>query len=375
MLVVFPPSIRHDDGITPSYYEDHLLERVSLLELRLAQVMGQLTMVYEFIRSEIKSFQKDHTLLESFFETIERVNPDLSNLLSENCLEIFDEKKEKLAFENKQEQILSEIIINHNHNQTELFTHLVKESQKSLEKNEEKQAFSMLDRAILLSPQNVPLLVFTAEHFFRTEKFDPARINLEKAFEIAPHNEKVLLLLGAIYADQAKSESARQLLSVLINKPEKNVCLNYIWGMLAAFEGNWTESIAAFKQSLQIGETAEIHYLIGCVFFQLNRFEAALAHLQSAILLDTKFADAWFMQSLIYQISNNKEAAKNAMNEALQSKETGAQSLEYLNRKKIPDLEIALPFLHFSQKEKQLLTKGSRRLSKFFREKIFKALE
>ena len=375
MLVVFPPSIRHDDGIIPSYYEDHLLERVSLLELRLSQVMGQLAMTYEFIRSEIKSFQKDHALLEAFFETIQKVNPELGEILSQNCLEIFGDKKEKLAFENKQEQILREIILNHDTKQAELFTHLVKESQTLLEKNEEKQAFLTLERAALLSPKNVPLLIFIAEHLFRTDKFDLAKNNLEKAFELAPQNEKVLLLLGAIYADEAKAEQARRLLSVLVNQPEKSVCINYIWGMLAAFEENWMESIAAFKQSLESEETAEIHYLIGCALFQLQHRKTALRHLQKAISLDIMFADAWFMQSVIYQLSDNAESAKNAMSAAFESKEAGAQCLEYLNQKKLPDLTTALPFLHFKQTDKQLLTKGSRRLSKFFRQRIFKAIE
>ena len=97
MLVVFPPSIRHDDGIIPSYYEDHLLERVSLLELRLSQITEQLAMAYEYINRESKLFQKDHTLLQAFFETIHKVNPDLSDVISKNTLEIFGEKKSKTA--------------------------------------------------------------------------------------------------------------------------------------------------------------------------------------------------------------------------------------------------------------------------------------
>lgn len=374
MLVVFPPSIRHDDGIVPSYYEDHLLERVSLLELRLSQVMGQLAMAYEFIKSEIKFFQKDHALIESFFESIQKVNPELADLISKNCLDIFDEKKEKLDFKNKQDNILREILLNHDSEKAELFTHLIKESQKLLVKNEEKQAFSTLERALLLSPKNVPLLVFISEQLFLSDKFDLAKTNLEKAFELAPQNEKVLLLLGAIYANETRAEKARQLLSVLVNQPEKSVCINFIWGMLAAFEENWMESIAAFKQALENEETAEIHYLIGCALFQLKRRKTALHHLQKAVSLDIKYADAWFMQSIIYQLSDTPESAKNAMNAALESKEAGAQCLEYLHQKKQPDLENALPFLHFRENENQLLTKGSRRLNIFFREKIFKAI-
>ncbi len=326
-------AIRHDDGIVPSYYEDHLLERVSLLELRLAQVTEQLAMAYEFISREAKLFQKDHTFLQSFFETIQKINPDLSDLLSKNTLEIFDEKKGKLQAENKQEQILAEILANHDNKQTELLTHLFKEGVKLLEQNEEKQAFSTLERAALISPKNIPLLIFIAEKLFRADKFDEARKNLEKAFEFAPQNEKVLLLLGTIYADEAETEKARRLLSVLVNIPEKSLCVNYIWGMLAAFEENWTESLAAFKQSLGNEEIPELQYLIGCVYFQLRNHKSALQHLQKATFSDIKYADAWFMQSLIYELTGNEESAKNTRQAAFESKEAGAQCLEFLKGK------------------------------------------
>ncbi|MEO8073838.1 MAG: hypothetical protein ABI891_01275 [Acidobacteriota bacterium] len=375
MLVVFPPAVRHDDGIVPSFYEDHLLERVSLLELRLAQVTEQLAMAYEFISREARAFQKDHTLLQSFFETIEKINPDLSDLLSKNTLEIFDGKKGKIKAENKHEQNLAEILANHDDKQTELLTHLFKESVKLLEKNEEKQAFLTLERAALISPKNVPLLIFIAENLFRTDKFDGARKILEKAFGFAPQNEKVLLLLGVIYADEAETKKARRLLSVLVNIPEKSLCINYVWGMLAAFEENWTESLAAFKQCLRNKEIPEIQYLIGCVYFQLQNHKFALQHLQKATFSDIKYADAWFMQSLIYKIFDNEESAKNTRQAAFEAKEAGAQSLEFLKGKAQSDFETALPFLHFNREVNHLLSKGSLRLNKFFREQIFKSIE
>ncbi|MGI8639837.1 MAG: tetratricopeptide repeat protein [Pyrinomonadaceae bacterium] len=375
MIVVFPPSVRHEESIAPSYYEDHLLERVSLLELRLAQITEQLAMAYEFISREAKSFQKDHALLQSFFETLQKVNPDLSDFLSKNTLEIFDEKREKLKAENKQELIVIEILANHDSKQAELLTHLLKESIKLLEKNEDKQAFLTLERAVLLSPKNVPLLVFIAEKLFCIDKFDDARKNLEKAFEFAPQNEKVLLLLGAIFADEAETEKARRLLSVLVNIPEKTLCINYIWGMLAAFEENWTESIAAFRQSSGNEEIPEIHCLIGCAYFQLQNHKSALQHLQKAVSLDVKYADAWFMQSLIYNLLGNEESAKNTWQAAFESKEAGAQCLEFLKEREQPDFETALPFLHFKKEKYHLLTKGSLRLTKFFREQVFKSIE
>ena len=375
LLVVFPQSLKYDTNYVPSFYEDHLLERVSLLELRLAQLTDQLAMAYEFISREAKSFQRDHALLQSFFETLQNVNPDLSELISQNTLELFGEKKETLAVRDRQAKILHEIFAAHDNKQTELFAHLVKEGVKLLRKNEEKQAFLNLERAALLSPKNVALLVFIAENLYRADKFDRARSNLETAFELAPQNEKTLLLLGVVCADAGETEKARKFLSVLINHPNKNFCVNYIWGMLAAYESNWTESLAAFKQSLEETESAEVFYLIGCVYYELGRHKNALESLQKAISADIKYADAWFMQSVVYALTDNEESAANARAAALESKEAGAQCLEFLKNKKNLNIKIALPFLHFKTTNNQILTKGALRLTNFFREQVFKSLE
>ncbi|HXH69097.1 MAG TPA: tetratricopeptide repeat protein [Pyrinomonadaceae bacterium] len=374
LLVVFPQSLKFDTNHVPSYYEDHLLERVTLLELRLAQVTEQLAMTYEFIKREAKSFQKDRTLLSSFFESLEKTNPELSEILSRETARSSFEKKGKLAFENKREEVLREILVFHGKKQAKLFTHLVKEGFRLLEDNEEKQAFQTLERAVLISRGNVPLNLFIAENLFRVDKFSEAKKYLENLFELDGQNEKVLLLLGAIYADEMQLEKARKLLSVLVDNPQTGSLVNYIWGMLAAFEENWTESLAAFKQCLQNAETPEIYYLIGCVYFGLKNYKNALHYLQKAISLDVKFADAWFMQSVIYKLLEDSENATASIQSALESKEAGAQCLEFLKRQKEPNLETALPFLYFP-KTKNFLTKGSLRLTKFLREQIFKSLD
>ncbi len=375
LLVVFPQSLKYDTNYVPSFYEDHLLERVSLLELRLGQMSEQLAMAYEFISREAKSFQRDHALLQSFFETLQNVNPEFSEILSRDMLELFQEKKEILATKNKEDRILHQIFAAHDAKQTELFTHLVKEGIKLLRQSEEKQAFRNLERAALVSPKNVPLLAFIAENLFRADKFEQAKINLEAAFEIEPQNEKVLLLLGVIYANEAETEKARKYLSVLINQPRKNFCVNYVWGMLAAYEANWTESLAAFKQAAEDESAAEIEYLIGCVYFQLGRHDLALEFLQKAISAEIKYADAWFMQSVIFAVGGSAENRDNSRAAALECKEAGAQCLEFLKNKKQIDIETALPFAHFRKEKNHLLTRGAPRLTKFFRERIHQSIE
>ncbi len=213
-----------------------------------------------------------------------------------------------------------------------------------------------------------------AESYFKTDRIEEAKKILEKAYKIMPHHEKILLLLGAVSADKSEAEEARKFLSVLAGNPKFTGCVNFIWGMLAACEQNWAESLAAFKETANISETPEILYLTGCGYFQLRQFENAMTYLQKTTSADEKFADAWFMQSVIFHHLGDKDEAEKTRQKALDAKEAGAQCLEYLRKKKLPEFETALPFMHFG-KEKKLLSNGSLRLTKFFREQVLKSIE
>lgn len=370
MLVVYPPSIQHEVMVIPSYYEDHLLERVSLLELRLSQLTEKMSLALDLMLKQSKTIQADHTLLKSILDILDAYGiAESEKLVSDELLKNDDLHE---TFETRNERKIQEIINRHKTPNAELFIHLVCEGEKLLDQTEEKQAFQMLERAALLSPENVPLFLFFAEHLFQAEKYDDARKNLETAYKIEPQNPKILMLLGAIYADKGETEKSRRLLSVLANDPQTESIVNYIWGMLAAFKENWTEALAAFKTSVGKNESPEIEYLIGCCYFQMEMPEKAQPFLLSAVGKDDSFADAWFMSGLA---ETDAKLAEIAMKQAQEAKDTEAQCSEFMNGKKVYSLELTLPFSHFKKDKPCLLTKGSLRLVRFFKANIFEAIK
>lgn len=374
LLVIFPNSLQYDTNHVPSFYEDHLLERVSLLELRLAQVTESLQVAMDIIREQGKIVKEEHALVKSLYHILGVLNTEETEKLKKAFDELRQKEAEVKDSKDKNAQIIESILAEHDSPNTELFNHLLKEGVKFLAQNEEKQAFQMLERAALLSPNNVPLLSFVAENLFRADKFADAKKHLEKAFEISPENPKILLLLGAINADEGEAEKARRLLSILAGNEKTSLIVNFIWGILAAFEENWMESIAAFKQAAGKSEIPELHYLIGCGYFRLNDEVLALRHLQRAVALDIRYSDAWFMQAVIYRRQKDKNREKNVLEMASENTESGAQCLEFLRKNKL-NLETALPFLHFKRKKSRLLTSGALRLSRFLRSEISKAIE
>ena len=361
LLVVFPQSLQYDTNHVPSFYEDHLLERVSLLELRLVQMSESLRIALEIIREQGKIVKENQHQVRQLNKRLggqsdkkrEEVQPNAGNGIS---------------------QILDSIVAEHDSPNTDLFTKLLGESVKLLEKNEEKEAFRMLERAALLSPRNVSLFLFIAKTYFFADKFAEAKKYLEKAFERAPDNTEVLFLSGVIFADEGDAEKARLFLSILAEIEKTALVVNLIWGVLAAAEESWTESAAAFKLASEQVESAELFYLTGCVHFQQKDFAAALRHFQSATSLDRNYSDAWFMQAVVYQRQNDAEGVTNMLKNASELKEAGAQCAEFL-QKNVLDLEIALPFQHFRKNGARLLTGGALHLTRFLKSEIGKAIE
>lgn len=359
--MVFPQSLQYDTNHVPSFYEDHLLERVSLLELRLVQMSESLRIAMEIIREQGKIVKENQ-------HQVRLLNKKLGGQSDKKSAENQSDTNNRIS------QIIENIVAEHDSPNVELFTKLLGEGVKLLEKDEEKEAFRMLERAALLSPRNVPLLFFTAKTYFFADKFADAKKFLEKAFELAPDNTEVLFLLGVIYADEGETEKARLFLSIPAENEKTSRVVNFIWGILAATEESWTESVAAFKLASEQGDFPELQYLTGCAYFQKKEALAALKHFQQAISLDRNYADAWFMQAVVYRVQRDAAREKDMLENASELKEPGAQCAEFLRKNKL-DLEIALPFQHFQKKNARLLTGGALHLTRFLKSEIGKAIE
>lgn len=375
MLVIFPPSIRHDESIVPSFYEDHLLERVTLLENRLSQVAERLAMALDLMLKQTKSTQSDHLLLETLIDSLNSIGSiEKKNLTQKWRKRIETEERDK-KFVDRLENIFEEIWTCKDNPSQELFSNLTMEGMKFLLEAEEKQALRVLERAARLAPQNVPLMVFIAENLFRIDKPDAAREYLEKAIALQPKKEKALFLLGVIYADNLEIEKSRQILKLLSRSHKTNFCLSYIEGMCAAYEENWFEMTRHFKGLAENFYLPETNYLLGCAYSQISSYKTAARFIQNAVEADPGFADAWFMLSVIYAHLHDEAKSQQTRELAWSAGEPGAQCLEFLKNRDQANIQTSLPFIRLKNLKKHLVTGGSLRFSKLIREEIFNTLD
>jgi tetratricopeptide (TPR) repeat protein len=374
MLVVFPPAIRHDEGIVPSYYEDHLLERVTLLEIRLTQVAERLSLALDLMLRQSKSTHSDHLLLETLIDSLNTLGAVEKDKLKQKWRKNVRDEKLEEAVEDKNKNIIQKILSRYDGESKELFERLVNEGLNSLSQNDEKQAVRAFERALQFSPANIPLLLFIAQIQFQADKFELVRDHLEKAYQLEPANDQVLFFLGIILADSLETKRAKVLLCKLVDQREMKFCVNYVLGLIAVFEKDWKSAFEVFKEALTSYDSPETHYLMGCVYFQLGKFKMALRHLQKAVESDTNFADAWFMLAVIYQMTGDETKSYQSVELTWSSKETGADCLKFMKRGVEIEIETALPFFRLKDLKKNLIMGSSIRFSKLFRGEVFRIL-
>ncbi len=357
MIVTFPNTYRFDESIEPSYYEQFLLEKISLLELRILRMSDQFSKVVDIIENQ-------NQLIGSEVKGIRDAFLNWKNEQSDNVIDIKTEG----------ESVFEKILADYKGERIEFFAKLVADGFKFLTQNEEKQALRLFEQAEKLSTENVALLTFIGKILFNCEKFTEAEKYLEKSCQLLPQNEKNLLLLATIYADKCDIKKAETLLEILKSFEKSKFCLNYIYGFLAVAEKNWDLALASFKKCLNILPKPEIEYLIACVYFQQKRYKSALRYADYACKSDENFADAWFLQGIIESTKKDSETVKNLFAKAMKAKDLNAQCTKFFNKPEQTEFEISLPFRNVINKKEQILTTGSRRLTTLFRSELEKAI-
>lgn len=367
MLVVFPNSLNYDTNQTPTYYEDHLLERVSVLELRQSQMSEALRGVVEILREQSQIMKDERDLIKQLYGMLglvggdnetetKAVSPDIGKIIS-------DVNKRADADDAALDAVLAE----HRGPRSDLLAKLFIDGLLAWDNYKERAGFQIFDQALAMSPRNVALHRFVLARLVAAERFEKAIEHSQQLLALVPDDRAGRLLGGIAYAELHQFDESRRLMSLLANEPPTLMVVNAVWAFAAAYSGNWSECVAAFKQATSMGTHAELEYLIGCAYFQIGRLKMALRHFEMVHKCNRGYADARFMESVIFRRRKEYSAAAEARDIALSVLHGSDQCHEFIHNPEPVDLDTALPYRHFSNPRAYLISGGAHRLRKYFR--------
>lgn len=312
MIIVEPPAARYEILETGPSGEEHLLERISALENRMARMTERLERGLDLLLRQAQNSYFDRAMVKALVALLSEdgivEGQRLERLWNDRCQKDAEEQEESA----RREELRMKILSNDCGENRLAFEQLVNEGFLFIEDGQIERGIRALQRAAEKSDANAPLLAFVGEHFFKAGKTRRAQGYLAKAYEIAPDDIRVSLLLGLSCADEGETERAKHLLSSATRLGGPSFAAHYGLGRLFIAEQNWQKALREFKRALATRPSPEAHYALACLYYQLCRDSLAARHLRKATEMDAGYGEALYLLGLTYQRLGQENLAREA---------------------------------------------------------------
>lgn len=368
MIIVEPPAARYESAESAASNEEHLLERISALENNLARLTEKLERGLDLLLRQAQNAHFDRALMKSLVDLLTDDGVVQSARLERTWINRCQKDAEEQQESERREEVRLRILANYHGPEHIAFEQRINEGFLFIDDGQLGRGIRSLQRAAEISRDNAPLLSFVGEHFFRTGKTERARGYLARAYEIAPGDSRVSLLLGLSCADEGDSERAKELLSIATRRGGSSFAAHYGLGRLFVAEENWRKALHEFKLALASKVSPEAHYALGCLYYQLGRDPLASRHLRKALEMDEQYGEALYVLGLISERAGAKELATQYFEKAGAGKLIRT-ALAPKSKGQHSNQDVIAPLFRVtSARSRKIITGGDRRLAEALRE-------
>lgn len=370
MIVVEPSAARYETSESGTANDEHLLERISALENRIARLSEKLERGLDLLLRQAQNSYFDRALVKSLVGLLTDdgiiQGSRLERLWIDSCQKDAAHQEES----ERRDDLRLKILSAYRGDERAAFEESITQGFLLIEEDQPARGMRLLQKGAELSPDNAPLLCFIGEHFFKTSKPNRARTYFEKAYEILPLDRRVALLLGLTCADEGDRERAKELLGCAMRLGASSFAAHYGLGRLFVAEQNWRKALQEFKLALASKASPEAHYALGCLYYQLCRDSLAARHLRKALELDQAYAEASHLLTLISQRARQKKTGE----DHFLKQPARTTTSRPVNRGKPKGRQVVAPLFRSSRGDsRRLITGGDRRLAEALRQDALSA--
>lgn len=371
MIVTEPAAMRFDSPESAAPSDEHLLERVSVLENRLGRLADRMERALDLLLRQAQNSYLDRSLLRSLIGLLDEdgvvENQKLERVWQQRCEHDAAVQEQS----SRRDQVRAKILANYRGSDRRGFEQLVKDA-FGLVEAQNPASLQLLRRAVEKDPQNGQLISFVGEQCFRLNKTKLARHYLGKAIELCPRDNHVLLLLGLACGDEGETEQARELLETTTRRGGPSFAAHFGLGKLFVAEQKWPRALREFKRALASKPSPEANYALACLYYQLEKDGLAIRYLVKAIEMDAGYSEALHLLGMVYQRSGKHDLARPAFEKAEIARSLSANRLGAKRGLRADRLRHSL-FDTGTSKRKRLMTGGDVRLARALREDALKA--
>lgn len=369
MIVVVPPSVRHEAENFPTAQEEHLLERISAMENHVKLLRQKLIESYDLIGKLFEISKSQRIMQRALTQTLEEGGvSDETKILARFERLVENELRQSEIISATRADFMEKTLAACAPKSSREFVKVIEQAVEFQLEGKTQEAEKLFEKAFTLEPDNHLIAAVLGNLALNRGNFRLAADYMQKLVAASPNDIVAEDLLGYALLKEGEFAEARSLFENSANAARRSFLRQLLRTVLAIVEQNWTETLAFAKTLLGFQPTAEVHYLVGAAYAQSKRYKIALRHLQKACEIDSNFADAWFLIGWIYTKDGDERSAKEAFSLALRAKDDEAQCRNLLRNAKKYALEESLvpPFAPLKLARKNPFSLFSARLQNLF---------
>lgn len=332
MLVVEPTGLRFEDSSqVGGAFDEHLLERISLLENNLSRVIDKLEKTLDLMLKQAQSSYTSHSLLDALISTLAETGALNRQILQARWRAREGENQAPPELEAAPgSKTRTRIVETYEGEHTEAFISAVSDGFEILASRKPEAALIALLKAVALDPKNAALNRVVGLTLIVAGRPRKALDFLVRAAQVNREDPQIAALLGLAFAEDGDDARALELLNVAAGCGISTFSLHLALGRVFAARGTQRAALAQYKLAVERRECPEAYYLLGQTHLLLGHTHAALRHLRRAVALDDSYSAAWELMGRALNDLGETVEARKAFNAARRMgrgrREIGAES-------------------------------------------------
>lgn len=296
--------------------DEHLLERISILEEAVKRTAEMLRQVLETLRRQERSILINQSGLQSLQELLEA-----KRLLGrEEWGDLWQDRMEEemLALERRDRFVglRDRIAALYQGERRETFLQHLEDAEYAFYALDTPRSLEALEAAHRLHRDNPELVWFLGETYFNEGDAARALPFFLRLLEADPQHYEGLVYGGVIHHEQGDTARARQLLERSVALYPQAFLPHFALGGIYADAGEWDPAVESLERAVGIDPVPQALYLLGHVLQEMGRPGLAIRRLREAVRRDPGFEQAYHLLGLAYLERGWRQKALEAFRQA-----------------------------------------------------------
>ena len=281
-------------------FDEHLLERISILEEVVKRTAETLRQVLGALHKQERNILSNHTGQIALRELLERKRV----IGREEWNELWESKMgfQLLALEKRERfgAVKDRILALQQGARRKRFRRLLEEAELAFLAFETAKGVSLLESALKLDRDNYELALFLGETWFSDGDSERALGYYTRVLSARPDHFEGLVFSGVIHYGHGDFVRAEEQLKRAVELFPVSVLPLFGLGAVHAAEGQLARAVVVLERAVVLDPLPEALFFLGNCLFEMGRSREAASRLEDAVLHDPAFEDAYHLLGLVY---------------------------------------------------------------------------